>query len=319
MKEHLHAVNEGWEVWTDWYDAVLEGHALDLDLELKRVLVPDEFWQQGPAAVNAEIARLIAEHHANRPQGETLEYDPASNQVGLSPAPVEGADALANAVSQVEDTLQDFKVSSIANRAYELNPVVQRLDRMLEKYRDNPRRVHDDLVRAARDVARAIEADAEIDAIPTRDLRDVCGQGAIDIRIAVAAVSEMEADRRRRIARQPSKNAQSAAQRLLAEIGEGLTQGLLGEIEEDVETVAASGIEDGNELPDSAARDAMLRVTARFGWIHQFARMSSDRIVALAQTTGKAVDDVERLVTLLRGAEGWWGVIEWLMRVVGGP
>lgn len=187
---------------------------------------------------------------------------------------------------------------------------------MLEKYRDDPRRVHDDLVYAAKDIDREIEADPEIDESPTRHLREVCGQGAIDIRISVPAVSEMAADRRRRTARQPSANAQTAAKRLLAEVGEGLTPKLREELAEDVETVAASGAGEGAELPDSAAREAMLRITARFGWLHQFARLSSDRIAALAQNTGKTVEQVEVLVTLFKNAKGWWGVIEWLMSVV---
>lgn len=186
---------------------------------------------------------------------------------------------------------------------------------MLDRYRDNPRRVHDDLMRASRDIALAIERDPEIDEMPTRDLRDVCGQGAIDVRIAVKAVSEMEADRRRRTARQPSANAQSAARQLLAEIGEGLDRDLREEMLEDVEAVGASDADEGDELPDSAARDAMLRVSARLGWLHQFARTSEDRIVALAQMAGRAVKDVEGLIALFRAAEKWWGVIEWLMKV----
>ena len=62
LRQQLLDAGEGWEIWTDWYDAILAGRPLDPKLELKKALIPDEVWKQGPAAVNAEIARLIAEH-----------------------------------------------------------------------------------------------------------------------------------------------------------------------------------------------------------------------------------------------------------------
>ena len=56
--------NENWQVWTDWYEARLRGGPVNDALELARVMIPDEIWKQGPAVVNAEIARLIEEHGA---------------------------------------------------------------------------------------------------------------------------------------------------------------------------------------------------------------------------------------------------------------
>lgn len=75
QKQHLLAANEDWQVWTDWYDAILEGRPLDPDLELKKALIPDDVWRQGPAVVNAEIARLIAEHGDG----------PTDSEMGLTP------------------------------------------------------------------------------------------------------------------------------------------------------------------------------------------------------------------------------------------
>ncbi|OFX10756.1 MAG: hypothetical protein A2516_08275 [Alphaproteobacteria bacterium RIFOXYD12_FULL_60_8] len=53
---------EQWWVWTEWYEARLKGEPFNPDLELARVLIPDETWKQGPKVVNAEIARLIKQH-----------------------------------------------------------------------------------------------------------------------------------------------------------------------------------------------------------------------------------------------------------------
>jgi hypothetical protein len=37
--EHLLAADEGWEVWTDWYEARLHGRPFDKALEEARVLI----------------------------------------------------------------------------------------------------------------------------------------------------------------------------------------------------------------------------------------------------------------------------------------
>jgi hypothetical protein len=65
LKTALLGAGEGWEVWTDWYEARLAGdagHPPNEALEIARATIPDEIWRQGPAVVNAEIKRLIAEH-----------------------------------------------------------------------------------------------------------------------------------------------------------------------------------------------------------------------------------------------------------------
>ena len=59
--ETLLSLDQDWDVWTDWYEARLEGRRADEALEVKRATIPDEIWQQGPRVVNAKIRELIAE------------------------------------------------------------------------------------------------------------------------------------------------------------------------------------------------------------------------------------------------------------------
>jgi hypothetical protein len=80
LKGMLLSANEGWEVWTDWYEARLAGDAAyppNEALEVARATIPDEIWKQGPAAVNAAIKRLIDEHQ----QGELVVDEPTGNIV----------------------------------------------------------------------------------------------------------------------------------------------------------------------------------------------------------------------------------------------
>ena len=72
LQDHLNNANEGWEVWTDWYEDRLHGRPFNKPLEEARVLIPDEIWKQGPKAVNAEIKRLIEEHKPKPPPAPDL-------------------------------------------------------------------------------------------------------------------------------------------------------------------------------------------------------------------------------------------------------
>ena len=66
LKERLlDRENEQWQVWTDWYDALLHPPANDtgraeeqVEQARIRALLPEALWQQGPAAANAAIAKM---------------------------------------------------------------------------------------------------------------------------------------------------------------------------------------------------------------------------------------------------------------------
>lgn len=110
LKAHLLSrEDEHWEVWTDWYEARLRGAPPDWEQERARVLDLDDFWEQGPKAVNEEIARRLgyADGARDLPVGAdegalselptevsdaslgTFERDPASNRLRLVPRPAE--------------------------------------------------------------------------------------------------------------------------------------------------------------------------------------------------------------------------------------
>jgi hypothetical protein len=63
---------ENWQVWLDWYDAILYGRppwpALSdkrrEDLTIAIALIDDKTWRQGPTVANAEVKRLIDAAHA---------------------------------------------------------------------------------------------------------------------------------------------------------------------------------------------------------------------------------------------------------------
>lgn len=74
LKAHLLSFpDEDWVVWTDWYEARLRGDPINWELEHAKARIPDEIWEQGPKAANAEIRRLIEEYSGKtKPDREAL-------------------------------------------------------------------------------------------------------------------------------------------------------------------------------------------------------------------------------------------------------
>ncbi len=62
LKDELLGLDQGWEVWSAWYEARLKGAPALEVLEVARLKIPEDIWKQGPKAVNTEIRRLIDEH-----------------------------------------------------------------------------------------------------------------------------------------------------------------------------------------------------------------------------------------------------------------
>lgn len=61
LRLRLEGAGEGWSVWTGWVEGRWRGEGFYAPLEHRRVALPEPVWRAGPAAVNAEIARLTAE------------------------------------------------------------------------------------------------------------------------------------------------------------------------------------------------------------------------------------------------------------------
>lgn len=59
LKTALIAENEGWHVWSLWYEARMFGDVIRQELEIARALITDELWRQEPRTLNARVQELI--------------------------------------------------------------------------------------------------------------------------------------------------------------------------------------------------------------------------------------------------------------------
>lgn len=68
LKQALIAENEGWHVWSLWYEIRLFGHVIQEQLEVSRALISDELWHQEPRVLNTRIQELLDENEVPRSQ-----------------------------------------------------------------------------------------------------------------------------------------------------------------------------------------------------------------------------------------------------------
>ncbi len=87
MKQTSLALDQDWEVWTDWYEDRLNGaghpksRPFIMELERDRILVPTESdWKEGPAHVNAILADLEVKYRGKlKPKSSQRETTPTDN------------------------------------------------------------------------------------------------------------------------------------------------------------------------------------------------------------------------------------------------
>ena len=142
LKTVLLAADEGWDVWIDWYEDRLAGRPANPDLERARFTLPEELWQQGPKAVNAEIRRLIEERRADRdPPAEMIPAQGAGPHFSFGPngkitlAPPTEIDADGNHIARIRQLLPLVRRAA-DDLAGHLNPnAFPELSRSLADYR----------------------------------------------------------------------------------------------------------------------------------------------------------------------------------------
>jgi hypothetical protein len=138
LKDLLLAADEGWGVWINWYEDRLAGRpSLGEAFDIAVATLPDDLWKQGPAAVNAEIRRLIGVHTPPEPipaqgAGPHFALSPA-HRIGLAAA--SDIDAAGNNLGRLRQQLPLVREAA-DDLAGRLNPnAFPELVRNLASYR----------------------------------------------------------------------------------------------------------------------------------------------------------------------------------------
>jgi hypothetical protein len=67
-QQAMNELNEGWEVWINWYEDRLHGRESNEESELARAIISDTLWKQGARAVNEHIQKFTSRSVPNAPK-----------------------------------------------------------------------------------------------------------------------------------------------------------------------------------------------------------------------------------------------------------
>lgn len=114
LRSILASGDDDWDVWINWYEDRLAGRpSADEDLDVALAMLPDDLWEQGPNAVNAEIRRRMeaSPHAVQDAPSELIPRQGAGPHFTLGPAgmialaPACEIDTLGNNVARIRELL----------------------------------------------------------------------------------------------------------------------------------------------------------------------------------------------------------------------
>ncbi|WP_407116806.1 hypothetical protein [Bradyrhizobium sp. LMG 9283] len=103
LKHRLLAENEGWEVWTLWYEARLSGEHSSDQIELRWAALPDDAWEHELGTVNRALEALTVTHEDTSELDSLERTDTQPNQPGRLQG-VEAVGQVGTIVGQVSIT-----------------------------------------------------------------------------------------------------------------------------------------------------------------------------------------------------------------------
>ncbi|WP_316182612.1 hypothetical protein [Bradyrhizobium sp. SZCCHNRI1009] len=83
LKQRLIAENEGWEVWTRWYEHRLSGQHSSDQIELRWATISDDAWEHELGTVNRALAALTDTGESTPKQASVERTDAQPSQPGL--------------------------------------------------------------------------------------------------------------------------------------------------------------------------------------------------------------------------------------------
>ena len=117
------AAGPGWQFWTRWYDAALQGRPLLGDWDRHWALLTDialienDLWDAAPDVVNERIIEIVQTHRTlaavidKTPNGEIIALDPATGALMSVPVPGIDGDLRDHILRSVEKAVERFRAA----------------------------------------------------------------------------------------------------------------------------------------------------------------------------------------------------------------
>jgi len=133
-----------WDFWVRWYDSMLEGRPMSIDMLSEIALLPDDVWEQGPKAVAERIAEIEMRHATPLvPYPEDIWFDEGAGVIRVRPRSDLPAGTLQDARDRIKDVIAKIRRNANSNVGPALQPEADALEDILQRYSDRPIRLYE--------------------------------------------------------------------------------------------------------------------------------------------------------------------------------
>ena len=176
----------------DWYETILSGETQDVDLLVEIAGLSDRIWNRGGSNLAELISETIKGYRLRKatPLAEDIVYDNERGMLRMVPFRALPNDLYETGIEKLRDAVADVRRASEKSNSYTmLSSTLSMLERTLDSYSQNPQRVHDDQLLAARRVRQLLHDDYVAADHEVTSFLQVLETNAIDIRAAVSEVA----------------------------------------------------------------------------------------------------------------------------------
>ncbi len=308
----LLAADEGWEVWTTWYDRRLRSNIWNEALEVERVISPTIPWTSGdPVKVNRAIAEIEAFHIALRArQPETVAFNPATGLHSFVADQPEDPRSLQDVIDLVTDRIESLRGDAGGNNMFAImKPIFETLLRCFDKHGSNAQRIHDELYSAHKTVISLLQSgDLAPDAVRLTPFIDSLANGFADVRTNDEKVDKTV---RGRVAHRlrAADEEEMLSLSLKTEAASAATDADGGaELAEDLEVLRAlrdDGTHPTNKAPEISAHRTASRLP----------QVDAER--SLGKLRDNAVENADRIAKIDAGAKAGFRWLTYLLDILG--
>lgn len=302
--------DENWWVWTECYQARLDGDSTpNRELEKARVLIDTETWSQGSKAVNTEIARLINQPVEQRtPQARELEINPETGMIRGKSAEMQ-AD-VPDGVSHAQ-LVKNICEKTAAQIRWLRDPQRWQQYSVLERYFDRiaeiqsaqelgPDSLHDayDATVRAIDYHSGPKSGELAESGELGELRHELSDGMSDLRHNYPDLDARVVARHARRALALTDKQIAAIEQMLSAVEEIVEDEVDKELQEDVEAVkdlVAEVPEDQRQLPlqEAELKNRVYRLAGYLSRIRRLADLRGEQLLRLLDRGAAAAKKVE--------------------------
>ena len=264
---------DGFDFWVRWYRSLLVGPQMSSELIDEIASIDQSVWGAGPDRVADVIAEIeLKQVRELSPLAEAIEWVPGTRTVRAVPVGFGDPGMWETVVGKLQDALEDIRPNGeLSQHHAALAGVAGKLERTVQRYADNPQRVHDDMQDALAEIDDLIAEEGIADDPGLKAFCRILETNAIDIRSAILAVASVVQRRAAARIRNLPKADCDAVRKVALIVADHSDRALEQDLREDVETVLSDDGESGGGRP--AAGRMAWRESAAYRLVSRLVRI----------------------------------------------